>query len=144
METTTRRDFLMLTASLGAAVATGNSKPFYAASDTVPGTVRAWRTSALEKFQPVQSPPQWETGQELSPLAIYLDPATVFQEVLGFGGAFTDASCYLLAQLSPDARQEFLSDLYGPSGLRLSVGRTCIGTSDYSTKMYSYDDSTTS
>ena len=142
METTTRRDFLMLTASLSAAVATGNAKPLYAASETVPGTVRAWRTSALEKFQPVQSPPQWETAQELSPLAIYLDPATVFQEVLGFGGAFTDASCYLLSQLSPDARHEFLSDLYGPSGLRLSVGRTCIGTSDYSTKMYSYDDST--
>jgi glucosylceramidase len=142
METTTRRDFLMMTASLSAAVATGNAKPLYAESETVPGTVRGWRTSALEKFQPIQSPPQWETGQELSPLAIYLDPATMFQEVLGFGGAFTDASCYLLSQLSADARHGFLSDLYGPSGLRLSVGRTCIGTSDYSTKMYSYDDST--
>ena len=39
-----------------------------------------------------------------------------------------------------EARHAFLADLYGPTGLRLSVGRTCIGTSDYSTKMYSYDD----
>ncbi|HTU34573.1 MAG TPA: glycoside hydrolase family 30 protein [Candidatus Acidoferrum sp.] len=137
---TTRRDFLKMTASLSAAVAAADAKPLYAQSDTVPGTVHAWRTSALEKFQPLQSPPQWETGQDLSALAIYLDPATAMQEVLGFGGAFTDASCYLISRLSPDARHEFLSNLYGPSGLRLSIGRTCIGTSDYSTKMYSYDD----
>ena len=68
------------------------------------------------------------------------DDGTVYQEILGFGGAFTDASCYLLHQLSPESRQVFLSDLYGSSGLRLSVGRTCIGTSDFSTKVYSYDD----
>jgi len=42
--------------------------------------------------------------------------------------------------MEPEARHAFLADLYGPTGLRLSVGRTCIGTSDYSTKMYSYDD----
>jgi glucosylceramidase len=47
---------------------------------------------------------------------------------------------YLLSKMSPDARHALLTDLYGPSGLRLSVGRTCIGTSDFSTKMYSYDD----
>ena len=52
METTTRREFLVLTASLSAAVATGNAKPLYAASETVPGTVRAWRTSTLENFSP--------------------------------------------------------------------------------------------
>lgn len=137
---TTRRDFLKMTASVSAAVAAGAAKPLYAEDQTTPGTVRAWRTSAREKFTPVQSPPQWETGQELSALAVYLDPATAMQEVLGFGGAFTDASCYLMSRLSAEVRHQFLSDLYGPSGLRLSIGRTCIGTSDYSTKMYSYDD----
>ena len=43
-------------------------------------------------------------------------------------------------QMVPEARHALLSDLYGPAGLRLSVGRTCIGSSDYSTKMYSFDD----
>ena len=141
MQKTNRRDFLKTAASLSAVVAAGDAKPFYAESEAIPGSVRAWRTSPLEKFQSVQSPPQWEAGEELSALAIYLDPGTVQQEILGFGGAFTDASCYLLSRMSPDVRHKLLSDLYGPSGLRLSVGRTCIGTSDYSTKMYSYDDS---
>jgi glucosylceramidase len=140
MQKTNRRDFLKIAASVSAAVAAGDVKPLDAESERIPGTVRAWRTSPLEKFQPVQSPPQWEAGEDLSALAIYLDPGTVQQEILGFGGAFTDASCYLMSRMSPDARHALLSDLYGPSGLRLSIGRTCIGTSDFSTKMYSYDD----
>jgi glucosylceramidase len=135
-----RRYFLKLAASVGGAVAVKEVKPLYAESQPVQGPVRAWSTTAQQKFQPIQSPPQWESGEELSPLAIYLEPATTYQEILGFGGAFTDASCYHLHLMEPDARHAFLSDLYGPSGLRLSVGRTCIGTSDYSTKMYSYDD----
>jgi glucosylceramidase len=140
MHTTNRRDFLKLAATAGMAVAAGDATSLYADSQSVPGAVRAWRTTRSEKFQALQSPPQWETGKDVSPLAIYLEPAKRFQEILGFGGAFTDASCYLLHQMAPDARHAFLSDLYGPSGLKLSVGRTCIGTSDYSTKMYSYDD----
>jgi glucosylceramidase len=140
MQKTNRRDFLKITASVSAAVAAGDAKPLHAEPEAAPGTVRAWRTSPNDKFQPVQSPPQWETGEDISPLAIYLDPGTVKQEILGFGGAFTDASCYLMSRMSKDARHALLSDLYGPSGLRLSVGRTCIGTSDFSTKMYSYDD----
>jgi glucosylceramidase len=140
MSNASRRDFLKFAASVGGAVVLKEAKPLYAESEIAPGPVKAWRTSAREKFQPIQSPPQWQTGEELSPLAIYLDPATRYQEVLGFGGAFTDASSYLLHQMTPDARHALMSDLYGPSGLRLSVGRTCIGTSDFSTKMYSYDD----
>jgi glucosylceramidase len=135
-----RRDFLKLAASAGAVVAAGDALPLQAASQAVPGSVRAWRTTRDEKFQPIQSPPQWESGKEISPLAIHLDPGTSYQEILGFGGAFTDASCYLLNQMAPDARHALLSDLYGPAGLRLSVGRTCMGSSDFSTKMYSYDD----
>lgn len=74
-------------------------------------------------------------------MGIYLDPAQRCQEILGFGGAFTDASCYLLSRLSPERRQSLLSELYGPTGLRLSIGRTCIGSSDYSRNAYTYDDS---
>jgi glucosylceramidase len=135
-----RRDFLKFAASVSGAVILNETKPLDGESQFIPGAVRAWRTSAQEKFQSIQSPPQWKTGEELSPLAIYLEPATTYQEVLGFGGAFTDASSYLLHLMEPDARRALLSDMYGPSGLRLSVGRTCIGTSDFSTKMYSYDD----
>ncbi len=140
MHMTNRRDFLKLAASTSVAVAAGEAKSLYADSQEVPGTVRAWRTTRNEKFQPIQSPPQWEPWMAVSALGIHLEPGTQYQEMIGFGGAFTDASCYLLHQMAPDARHAFLSDLYGPNGLRLSVGRTCIGASDYSTMLYNFDD----
>ncbi len=33
-------------------------------------------------------------------------------------------------------------ELFGPKGLRFSMGRTCIGSSDYTTSIYSLDEST--
>src|SRR5260370_36901952 len=96
MPNASRRDFLKLAASVGGAVITSEAKPLYAESQVARGPVRAWRTTAREKFQPIQSPPHWETGEELSPLAIYLEPAATYQAIVGFGGAFTGDSCYLL------------------------------------------------
>ncbi len=34
-----------------------------------------------------------------------------------------------------------LAELFAPTGLRLSVCRTCIGSSDYSASLYSFDES---
>src|SRR5258708_17854911 len=64
-----------------------------------------------------------------------------YQEILGFGAAFTDASCCLLSVLDEQERSALLNDLLGPNGLRLSVGRTCIGASDYSRFAYTLDES---
>lgn len=86
--------------------------------------------------------PQWKAaaggagGEE-----IRIDPATRYQEILGFGGAFTDASCSLFSQLNAQNRRTLLDELYGPAGLRFSMGRVCIGSSDYTTSIYSFDDS---
>jgi glucosylceramidase len=140
MNTTTRREFLGVTASLGAVAAMAGTARLHAESEAAPGPVRAWITTKNKKFQPIESPPLWKTGSEVSPLGVHLDPGARYQELLGFGGAFTDASCYLMNRMAPEARHALLLDLYGPAGLGLSVGRTCIGSSDYSTEMYSYDD----
>ena len=75
-----------------------------------------------------------------SAMSVRLDPAQRFQQVLGFGAALTDASCYLLEQLDAGKRKSILDECFGPSGLRLSVARTTIGSSDYSLNAYSYDD----
>jgi glucosylceramidase len=141
MNTTNRREFLKVAASVGASAAVAGVAQLHADSKGAPGPVRAWRTTKDEKFQPIQSPPQWENWTGASPIGVHLDPEKRYQEMLGFGGAFTDASCYLMNQMAPDARKALLQDLYGPEGLRLSVGRTCIGSSDFSTMMYSFDDS---
>ena len=69
-----------------------------------------------------------------------VDPSMKFQEILGFGAAFTDASCFTFNRLDPVARERVFYELFDPSEMGLSVCRTCIGSSDYSTKVYSYDD----
>jgi glucosylceramidase len=43
-------------------------------------------------------------------------------------------------QLTPAAREQLFHELFHPSEMRLNVCRTCIGSSDYSTKAYTYDE----
>jgi len=138
MNLTNRREFLA--SSVGAFAVAADAAQLRPDSGTLPGRVRAWRTSKDQKFQPIDSP-QWEPWSGTTATGIHFDPGKRAQEILGFGGAFTDASCYLFYQMSAEARRALLSELYGPAGLQLNVGRTCIGASDYSTVMYNYDES---
>lgn len=105
-----------------------------------PAPPRAWVTSKESKFQKVDAP-QWQRKTKNPNKTIRIDSAQRFQNVLGFGAAFTDASCYLFGKMNAPDRQSLLADLFGSSGLGLSVARTCIGASDYSTKAYSFDES---
>jgi glucosylceramidase len=73
-------------------------------------------------------------------MGIYVDPTQRFQDVLGFGAALTDASCYLLHRMEAGQRGALLAECFGAEGLRFSIARTCIGSSDYSLSAYSYDD----
>lgn len=61
-------------------------------------------------------------------------------DFLGFGVAITASSCYNLAQMPKERRRAVLEDLYGKDGLGLRIGRISVGSSDYSTELYSYDD----
>jgi glucosylceramidase len=60
--------------------------------------------------------------------------------MLGFGGTFTDSSCFLFNQMRSDARHQLLQELFSTAGLNLSTARTCIGSSDYSLSAYTFDD----
>ena len=71
---------------------------------------------------------------------IILNPEQKFQEILGFGGAFTEAACVMFRQLLPQQREDLFHELFHPSEMGLNVCRTSIGASDYSVKPYSYDD----
>src|SRR5215475_6382752 len=87
------------------------------------------------------TPLAWKSAGSIAPNAIVLDPTATQQEMLGFGAAFTDASCYLLNQLAADKRAALMRELFAPDQMAMNVCRTCIGASDYSTSLYSYDDS---
>ena len=103
-------------------------------------TATLFVTDATEKHAP-RPALQWAKAEGGAPGAtIEIDGTRQFQPILGFGAALTDASCYLLSGMPPAARHAFLTDVYSPSGLNLNLGRCCIGASDYSRSVYSYDD----
>jgi glucosylceramidase len=147
---TSRRNFLGLSAlGLAAAVTPGDLLPpaaATAASDLgnehsrIGSEISVWVTSGDQRFAVA---PQ-ATWRAAAPGAgadqLHLDPATKFQEILGFGGAFTDAACFTFNRLAPAAREQLFHELFHPSQMGLSTGRICVGSSDYSTKLYSYDD----
>jgi len=71
---------------------------------------------------------------------ITVDPTKPAQTILGFGAAFTDASCFTLSRLSDSDRANLLHTMFAQDQHALSMGRIPIGASDYSTAAYSYDD----
>ncbi|CAG2114061.1 unnamed protein product, partial [Medioppia subpectinata] len=67
----------------------------------------------------------------------------VYQKIIGFGGAFTDAAGLNIKSLPEDLQKRVISDYYGKSGIEYNLGRIPIGGSDFSTHAYSYDDNYT-
>lgn len=66
-----------------------------------------------------------------------------YQQMLGFGAAFTDASAYLIEEkMSAAQRGALLHDLFArdSGGIGLSFMRVPMGASDFSLRQYSYDD----
>jgi len=137
-----RRDFLKLSARGTAALASAIALPQLATASTEDplGELSVWVTDDALRAKPAPSS-AWKSAAGSPPLnTVTLDPGKKFQEILGFGGAFTDAACYTFNRLDPPAREKLFHQLFHPSEMGLSVCRTCIGSSDYSTKLYSFDD----
>lgn len=64
-----------------------------------------------------------------------------FQTVLGFGGAFTDASAEVFARLDSTQQEALLSAYFDPKdGLGYSMARTSIHSCDFSSSSYTYID----
>src|SRR5690349_20495442 len=118
----TRRDFLRILSIATAALMARRS--FAATTESAAG-IHGWVTSGDRRFFPIEAP-QWRTASSIASSSIQVDPAQSYQEMLGFGAAFTDASCYVFNKLTSSERQALFSELFGPEGLRLSVCRTCI------------------
>ena len=145
---TTRRNFLGLSAlGLAAAVTPGElAWPAFASTGRAQETATAgseisvWVTSGEERFAAAPKVAWRPVSQTSASDQLRLNPGTKYQPILGFGGAFTDGTCYMFNQLAPAVRESLFHELFHPSEMGLSTGRICVGASDYSTKVYSYDD----
>ncbi|HEY1984187.1 MAG TPA: glycoside hydrolase family 30 beta sandwich domain-containing protein [Terracidiphilus sp.] len=133
-----RRNFLKAATAAAAALTITGRTSLWGAPASSP--VRVWSTHQ-DKRHAAGAPLQWKSG-EAGADAIVLDAKNTKQEILGFGAAMTDASCYVLSRMKDAERQELMHDLFAPEGMALNVCRTCIGASDYSRDVYSFDEST--
>jgi glucosylceramidase len=131
-----RRSFLKSASAAAAAIAVSNRVAAWAQ----PATVKMWSTYRDRRHAQATAP-EWKPAGQIAASAIVLDPAASRQLMLGFGAAMTDATCYVLSQLSEEERRPIMHDLFAPGEMALNVCRTCIGASDYSRDAYSFDES---
>jgi glucosylceramidase len=83
----------------------------------------------------------WQKVKPRPGYTVELFPDMTFQNVLGFGSAITEASCFTLQRMPAAKRNWLMHNLFDPSQQALNVNRTCIGASDYSTEAFTYDES---
>ncbi|RRO11910.1 glycoside hydrolase family 30 protein [Flavobacteriaceae bacterium 14752] len=69
---------------------------------------------------------------------IVVDTSKTYQTISGFGGSFTEASAYLLNQLSAENRQKIIDAYFAETGAHYSLTRTHMNSCDFSLGQYSY------
>jgi len=135
----TRREFLKVSMCGVAAVKTAElARALPASAPPSPGDISVHVTSGGLRYH-AEASVGCKTGKAGGNV-IELDPSKKYQEMLGFGAAFTDAACYTFNRLEPSAREQLFHELFHPAEMGLNVCRTCMGSSDYSTEMFSYDE----
>jgi glucosylceramidase len=138
-----RREFLKATATSVAFAALGRDQISASSVQGVPAPkpeIEVFVTDASRRHQHASSL-RWNESRTSTPTAsVTIDPTAKAQPILGFGAALTDAACYVINQLSPGPRSALLNELFSRQEMEFSVCRICIGSSDYSRSMFSYDE----
>jgi glucosylceramidase len=71
-------------------------------------------------------------------IEIELYPEQKHQTITGFGGSFTESTCYLLKQLSESKRSKILNAYFNENEANYSLTRTTIASCDFSLDHYTY------
>lgn len=79
-------------------------------------------------------------ANEQDAIKVNIDLGEEFQEIMGFGGAFTDAAGLNIQSLPEHLKHKLMDNYYGKNGSRYTFGRVVIAGADFSTRAYSYDD----
>ena len=69
---------------------------------------------------------------------IYIKTHFLKHQIVGFGGAFTEASAYVFNQASPEVKEKILKMYFSNEGLGYELGRMSIHSCDFSLENYTY------
>jgi len=103
-------------------------------------TARVFQTSKAGDKLALKESLRFSTSQGEKIPAINLSPEVTYQQLVGFGGAFTQSSAHVLSQLSPKKRLEILDAYFRSDKAAYTLMRTHINSCDFSTKNYAYDN----
>mmetsp|Transcript_38158 Transcript_38158/g.85474 ORF Transcript_38158/g.85474 Transcript_38158/m.85474 type:complete len:488 (+) Transcript_38158:41-1504(+) len=82
----------------------------------------------------------WDSPWNAVDMAVSISANSPQQKVMGFGGAFTEASAIHFKSLSAAKQEEVLELYFGRTGHQYTVGRVPINSCDFSPQSYSFDD----
>lgn len=139
----TRRDILRLACRdagsrpldrESAVTKTQNKEPFSL------GPLQLWITDDTRRLEQAAKVEWQKASSSGADNEITLRPDVKLQPILGFGGALTDGACQIFQRMPQASRAHLFKQLFGPGGIGFNVCRICIGSSDCSSTVYSYDD----
>ena len=85
-----------------------------------------------QEFLPATQPLETE-------VAVFVNSRKTYQTMVGIGGAFTDASAEVFADLNKQQQEQFLEAYFDPEkGIGYTFGRTHIHSCDFSSGSYTY------
>ncbi|WP_109126194.1 glycoside hydrolase family 30 beta sandwich domain-containing protein [Dyella sp. C11] len=104
--------------------------------------VQLWLSTADRRLKLARQPDIDMTARGSSTADVIIDVQKTYQSIVGFGAAMTDSSAWLLQnRLSDGQRNALMKELYGaPPNLNLNMMRIPLGASDFSLKLYTFDD----
>uniref|UniRef100_A0AC34RJJ5 Glucosylceramidase n=1 Tax=Panagrolaimus sp. JU765 TaxID=591449 RepID=A0AC34RJJ5_9BILA len=71
-------------------------------------------------------------------ISLTFDDSNKYQTIIGFGGAFTDATGINFNKLSKGAQDNLVEAYWGDKGISYTTGRVPVASCDFSTHEYSY------
>jgi glucosylceramidase len=94
-----------------------------------------WVDKPAIKLGELQTYPDSKAGR------ILVNSSTTYQEIDGWGGCFNERGWQAMEALSFFDRDALMKELFDPKGgLKLNLGRTPIGASDYAIELYSLNE----
>ncbi len=78
-------------------------------------------------------------NNNLKDVDIVIDEFVTYQEMIGFGGAFTESAAYNLGRVNKEVREQAIKDYFDKEeGLGYTLGRVSIHGCDFSLSSYTY------
>ncbi|CAG2115983.1 unnamed protein product, partial [Medioppia subpectinata] len=115
---------------------------------TAPGVLTRWESTAegnrfvRTELKLAPKDQHVDLDQNAAQLHVKLNRDVKHQQIIGFGGAFTDSTGINIKKMGAKSEDHLIGDCFGKEGLEYNMGRIPIGGSDFSTRAYSLDDNT--